>query len=188
MPVRWSSTHAMLYRSFVSKQCVTSFIQILHIRETDTTKKAGLAKLQMQASDWAEGAALHAKAVAVAKEIVQCTPQRDGGQGPTEAGYNEDLQSQVQALIDFSEFDARPTAAPETPASTSGDSLMERAFNKHLYGKDEMMDGQSVVEWWGKPARYGYGLPPDASLSRGQRTPFLEHWNDRRETKKLTPG
>lgn len=35
-------------------QRVTSFIQILHIRETDPTKKAGLAKLQMQASDWAE--------------------------------------------------------------------------------------------------------------------------------------
>ncbi|KZT35173.1 hypothetical protein SISSUDRAFT_1064717 [Sistotremastrum suecicum HHB10207 ss-3] len=36
------------------KERVTSFIQILHIRETDPTKKAGLAKLQMQASDWAE--------------------------------------------------------------------------------------------------------------------------------------
>ncbi|KZS91374.1 hypothetical protein SISNIDRAFT_456638 [Sistotremastrum niveocremeum HHB9708] len=34
--------------------CVTSFIQILSIRETDTTKKAGLAKLPIQASDWAE--------------------------------------------------------------------------------------------------------------------------------------
>ncbi|KZT38983.1 hypothetical protein SISSUDRAFT_696854 [Sistotremastrum suecicum HHB10207 ss-3] len=183
MPVRWSSTHAMLYRSFMLKECVTSFIQILYIRETDTAKKAGLAKLQMQASDWAEvkeyydraadsdtslfailldptqkdkhfrqhwGAALHAKAIAAAKEIFKARYEEMEVKGQLKPTITNTIKAtKVQALIDFSEFDATPTTAPETPASTSGDSLMDKAFNKYLYGEDEMMGGQTVVEWWG---------------------------------------
>ncbi|KZS86732.1 hypothetical protein SISNIDRAFT_491693 [Sistotremastrum niveocremeum HHB9708] len=39
---------------YVGERACHFFHPILHIRETDPTKKAGLAKLQMQASDWAE--------------------------------------------------------------------------------------------------------------------------------------
>lgn len=56
----------------------------------------------------------------------------------------------IQGVIDFSEFETTPSTSTAEPTPlASGEAEWEKAFNKYINGQDELMEGQTIVDWWG---------------------------------------